>query len=171
VSNHSTDSGKKGKITNRIKKNTNITKRVSPDTDPDCIYSYRMIPISAAMVENMIDELADWPLKHPEATTITEYYLSKGLRERTYFRLLERYPLLKESHEIAMRRLGERMWTQAVYNKANWNPIKHRLWSYAKEFREDADFNSEIASKSREGLLGGPNTTINVIDMAMVKKE
>lgn len=140
-----------------------VTKRARPNVDPDCIYSYRMIPISPAMVNKMIDELVDWPLLNPKAKTITEYYLSKGLRHDSYYRLLAKYPLLKESHEVAMRRLGERLWGRAVDKEADWSAIRHRLHSYAPEFDEDNKYHARLKAEAEKAADAPPGNVQYIV--------
>jgi len=141
-----------------MKKTTKCTKledvkpkRVSPgsNTDPEHIYSYRMIPVSAAMVENMIKELKEYPEKNPNAKFITPYYRSKGFAHNDYYRLIAKYPLLKEAHQDALRTIGERLWSNAVDRKADWSPVKHRLYSYAKEFKEDDEHHARLKAIER----------------------
>lgn len=133
------------KKTNNIStKDKKTTKRASPITDPDCIYSWRTIPVSEAMVEKIAEELLEWPAKNPEAKTITEFYLSKGLTRSTYNRLVNRHEVLGEAHEITMRRLGERLWGRAVDNQAQWKPVHFMLHNYAQEFKESDAYHTDI---------------------------
>lgn len=135
------------------------TKRASPNTDPDCIYSYRTIPVSLAMVEKMAEELMEWPAKNPTAKTITEFYLSKGLTQQTYNRLVNKYDFLKDAHEITLRRLGERLWGRAVDNEAAWKPIQFMLHNYAPEFKEATEYHHKMNKKTE----GNQYQPINVI--------
>lgn len=135
----------------KIKHTTNKkikAKRASPITDPDCIYSYRTIPVSLAMVERMAEELMEWPAKNPTAKTITEFYLSKGLTQQTYNRLVNKYDFLKDAHEITMRRLGERLWGRAVDNDAAWKPVHFMLHNYAPEFKEATEYQHNLNKKT-----------------------
>lgn len=153
--NHTKTAQKNKHSTNKTIK----TKRASPITDPDCIYSYRTIPVSFAMVERMAEELMEWPAKNPTAKTITEFYLSKGLTQQTYNRLVIKYDFLKEAHETTMRRLGERLWGRAVDNEANWKPVQFMLHNYAPEFKEANEYHYEL-NKKTEGSKYQPITVI-----------
>lgn len=125
-------------------------KRAAPITDPDCVYSWRTIPVSLAMVEKIAEELLEWPAKNPQAKTITEFYLSKGLKKETYNRLVNRHEVLRDAHEITMLRLGERLWGKAVDNQASWKPIHFMLHSYAPEFREADKYHASLKEANNE---------------------
>ena len=114
---------------------------------------------SFAMVERMAEELMEWPAKNPTAKTITEFYLSKGLTQQTYNRLVIKYDFLKEAHETTMRRLGERLWGRAVDNEANWKPVQFMLHNYAPEFKEANEYHYEL-NKKTEGSKYQPITVI-----------
>ena len=129
-------------------------KRAAPTVDPDCLYSYRMIPISQAFVDQMTEELIDWPSKNPNAKSISQYYRKKGLGSRTYNRLLNRHPLLKEIHEEVMIELGERLWESAVDNKANWTAVRFRLQNYGGEFDEANKYHAALQASAKKDHLG-----------------
>lgn len=137
------------KALNNSNKSESTSKRGSPSIDTDCIYSYRMIPISAARVDKMIDDLREWPSLNPEAKTITAFYSSIGLTHSNYYRLLAKYPELKEAHDTAMRLIGERLWSNAVDRKADWAAVKHRLHAYGDEFKKDDEHHARLKAVER----------------------
>lgn len=110
------------------------TKRKSPDSDPNCVYAFKTIPVSEAMVEKIAEELLKFPAENPDAKTITEFIISKGLNKSTYYSLVNRHAVLKDAHEITMLRLGERLWGKAVDGSAQWKPVHFMLHSYGPDF-------------------------------------
>jgi len=125
-------------------------KRKSPEEKQDLALAFKAIPVSKSMVEQMIEELPDWPKRNPENKTITEYYLSKGLVNSTYYNLLNKYPALKEAHQIALRRIGERLWGNAVDRKADWASTKWNLHNYAEEFKENNAYHARLANEESD---------------------
>jgi hypothetical protein len=126
-------------------------KRKSPDSaDKDMLFCFKMIPISQAKVQKLIDELETWPEKNPKEKTITAFYRSHGLTRSTFYSLIAKHPALKESHEIAMRTLGERLWGKAVDKEADWKPIHFNLHNYAPEFKENYAFHAAMSAKDQQ---------------------
>jgi len=147
-----------------VKKNTNNKKKVSENNtkkrekakrapvvgSDENIYSWRTIPISQAMIEKWTERLSTWVQEHPEAKTMTEFIYSLGISRKSYWRLLERHPHFKEEHEKAQQRLGERLWSNAVDKKADWNATRFLLHTYSEDFEKakqhDASLREQVAS-------------------------
>lgn len=140
------------------KKNDNVPKRKTPEEKQDIALAFKSIPISKAMVEQMVEELPDWPKKNPDNKTITEYYLSKGLVHSTYYNLLNKYPELKEAHQIALRRIGERLWGNAVDRKSDWAATRWNLHNYAQEFKDNNAYLAALAKQENENV--GPAVVV-----------
>lgn len=131
------------------------TKSGDAPYDPDMIYSYRQYPISKAIVDKMIEELPDWPLKNPIAISISEFYLSRNISEGSYYRLLEKYPELKECHKVALLRLGNSLYKSAVFKNADWSAVKHRLYNYGESFEKDYKFHAQIKAEADKNVNTG----------------
>ena len=164
---------------NRTKNNYSI-KEADPvkkrtrtvNNDPECLYSYRSIPISEAMVERMIEDLNDWPIKNPDEISVTEFYLSRGIARSTYYDLLKRHPRLKETHDNTMRRMGERLLKRSINKEAVWQPVQFMLYSYAPEFKEATEYHQQLGQKQLEST----NFKIQMIEvpnspLVPIKKE
>lgn len=147
-----------------------ITKRKCPEkvrtqgADPEMLYSFKTIPVSKAMVNRLIKELDELPSKVPPVKTITQFYINNGFRRRTYYDLLAKYPELREAHDQAIHYLGERLWERAVDKQVDWAPVKHRLWRYSPEFKEDYEFHASIASQIKNAESGDGKVQYIVVD-------
>jgi hypothetical protein len=128
-------------------------KRQSPSFDPDCQFSYKQNVISEAQINNLSDSIVKWVRDNPEAKTITEFILSKGLRRQTFNALLSKHPQLADSYEVAMTLLGERLWGNAVDRKADWKAVHWNLHNYSEYFKANYIFHKEM-SKDEEKLHG-----------------
>lgn len=129
----------KEKMKEKSQSNTNRkakSKRASPIGAEDCLFSFRTIPITEAMVEKWAHDLKQWIIDNPNAKTLTQFFLAKGLRQETYNRLVKKFDVLAEAHENAKRELGERLWGRAVDRQAEWKPVHFMLHNYAPEFDE-----------------------------------
>lgn len=143
------------KNTNPSIDNENKANQRSRDTDQECVYAWRAIPVSKAMVNAMCDELPGWPLKNPTAKTIREFYLSKGISRTTFRELRERHPRLKEAYDIAMGRIGERLWGRAVDKDAEWNAVKWMLHNYDQEFDEANKYHARLKAEADAAIEKG----------------
>ena len=119
----------------------------------DMPMTWREIPISQNIVDKWTEELRAFPDNFPQAKTMTEFYNMKEIYKETFIRLLARHPKLKEAHDHVKRRLGERLWSNAVDNKANWKAVHHRLHTYDKEFEESDTYHAELARKKNEDAI------------------
>lgn len=146
----------------RTKTDVTVEKRdKNPVPDPDMIFSYRQYPISEAMVNRMIEELPDWPIKNPNEISISEFYLSRNISEASYYRLLAKYPELKEAHKVAMQRLGNGLYKSAVFRKADWSAVRHKLYSFGDSFEKDYKFHAQIKAEADKNA----NTGVQYIEM------
>jgi hypothetical protein len=128
-------------------KETETTKRDKIDLDPNCEFCLKKMPISPARVERIKEALSVWFDTNPEVKSISEFYYPLGISMKTYYRLLERDPELKELHEITMHRLGDKLWGRSVDCRANWYAVKFKLHQYSPEYKEAREFEAQLAKK------------------------
>jgi len=128
--------------------------------DPDCIYAFKTIPVSQALIEKWIERLEAFPKDYPEDIFITRFYKNQGVQRHQYYRLLDRHPDLKEVHGEVMRELGERMYHQAVYKQADWKPIHFMLHSYSDTFKESYKFHASLATEEAAASNAGPKVIV-----------
>ncbi len=142
------------KSTKKVTKENKIGELIR---DEDRVWAFRRnIPVTEEMIKMYIEELGDLPTKEPDTTSLVEWRFRKGLTPKDYERLRQRYPDLKEAHQICMERLGEKMWGEAYRNKANWAATKHRLYRYSEDNAADDKHAAELS----EGMQGSGNITV-----------
>jgi len=129
---------KRTKSTKKTSKSINKdqTKPKSEELPPAHIYAWGEIPITPVIIEKWVKELDEWVVGNPNAKTITEFIFSKGLTLTSYRNLRLKHATLAQAHEKAMTRLGERLWGNAVDNKANWHATRFMIHNYGAEFDE-----------------------------------
>ncbi len=131
--------------TSKIKKKR--ASRESQFATNEYFYSWRDMPLSPAFIERMTEELYDWPENNPEAKSITKFYKDKNISPDTWYRLLAKYPKLKEAKEIALHTIGERLWGNAVDKKADWKAVHWRLYKHGREFEEDYEYHKKQSER------------------------
>lgn len=119
------------------------------DSDKEMIFSFRTIPVSQAMIDRMVDELPEWPLKNPSQNSLSEFYLGKGISKANYERLRKKYPRLQEAHEIAAERLGNKIWNLSLEKKYDWNPARFLLYHTSHEYRESCEYHSKLNAEAK----------------------
>ena len=140
----------------RIKQDSTLKppkkKKYSPAPLPpsDFIFAKGQIPVNETFINRMIEELPEWPLKNPQAKTMIEYYLSKGLSEVRYYQLLDRNPKLKEAHQIAMSIIGNRLFSRAIDRDADWGPIKWALHNYTQLFDDNNKYHARVRAEAEK---------------------
>lgn len=157
--------------------NTTVTEVSRPDSidmDPNLEFCLKKIPISQARIERIKEQLMTWFDNNPLAKSISEFYYTLSISQKTYYRLLERDPELKELHEITMHRLGDRLWGRSVDNKANWHAVKFKLHHYAPEFKEAREYEAALSKKDDPTDRGPQIVVIEKFpnsDLVPVKKD
>lgn len=134
----------KAKNTNRREKNTIERSKI--------FFTWKETPISDAFLNKMIAELPDY-FDQPEnynKKSISAYYFSLHIPRTTYYEMLEKYPKLKAAHNIAMQKIGERLWEKSTEKQLDWRAVSHRLYKYGAELKEDYTFHQEAAKEIEE---------------------
>lgn len=117
--------------------------------DTEMLYSFRTYPISQAVIDRMVEELPDWPKKNESENTIEEFYLSRGISESSYYRLLKKNADLKEAHDVAISRLARRVWNRSLEKKYDWNAARFLLSVYSESYKEAAAYHANLAASAR----------------------
>jgi Holliday junction resolvase RusA-like endonuclease len=137
-------------------------KKIKPSkkpsrVDPAMQFSFRTRPVSQALIDHMIEELPMWPFKNPKRNSILEFHLSYGISRAGFRGLLDKYPALKEAHEVALLRLADKLWDGAITKVYDWAPVKFRMRKYDKEFEEDLKFHASLSADA----ITKANETLN----------
>lgn len=128
--------------TKEVKKKS--TKRPSPTFDSDCIYAWRTIPVSKAFVDRLLQRLLLWIDENPKAKFITDFYTKEGLKKDNYYTLVNRYPDLKDAHELVMRKLGERLLSKAIDKEVHWPAAHFMLHNFGQEFDDANKYHARL---------------------------
>lgn len=115
----------------------------------DFTYGFSSTNKTDAIVEKMISDLIAYARAVPAPKNIINFFLDRGMSPQTYYDLLARYPLLKQTHENALLIIGDRLWESSVDKRADWSPVKWRLHRYSKEFKEIDEYHMAMAAKSK----------------------
>jgi hypothetical protein len=116
-------------------------------------YTWRQMPLSTHIIEQWTEELRAFPDQYPQAKTLTEFMTIKEIYKDTFYRLVNRNKEFKAAYEHTKLRLGERLWANAVDNKANWKAVHHRLYRFDKEFQEDDAYHVKLAKEKNEDAV------------------
>lgn len=125
---------------------TNKTKktRASKGNDPELLYSYIHGRTSEARVEALIDSLEEWSYNLKKVTSIGDFLRKEKISSSHYCALRKKYPKLQEAHDEAKAAIGEQLYKDAVYNRANWAAVHFRIHHYSQEFADAKKFNADI---------------------------
>lgn len=143
-------------------------KRDKGKTDTNIDFSFKVIPVSDAFINKLCEELPAWVRDNQEAKFLTEFLNYKGLTWDCYQKLCVKHAHLKEANDMAKRMMGERMFSRAVDNKSNWAAVKHRLYSYAPEFKQDDEYQAALKAKEK-GDVSVPQERYIVLDSNLVR--
>jgi len=118
---------------------------------PDC-YTWNLVPVMDNAPEVWAQELREFVKDNPHVRTFRDFFDAKQIYRKTFYAMIERFPVLKQAHEEAKMTLGERLWESSVDRKTDWRATHHRLWRYGKEFEEDDTYHLELAKQKNEEL-------------------
>lgn len=114
-----------------------------PYDDYYCIYSFTKKPISEAWVNILCEELRKWADfdgdedKKNESLRINDFYDGKGILPKDYYRLVDKWPQLKATHEYALRKIGSRRERGAMHRRYEASTIKNTIGYYCEISREE----------------------------------
>lgn len=141
----------------KISHNNIVKKKISKDiTQPRHItdvYTWNLVPVRDDAPQVWAQELRDWVKDNPQARTIRQFLDSKQLYKDAYYKMLHRFPVLKEANEYAKQIMGERLWESAVDKKTDWKASHHRLYRYGKEFEEDDAYHAKLSREKNDATV------------------
>lgn len=154
------------KSSNTSKIQSDMTKKDSHVTEEYLNYiSHSIEPATNGYFKRLAIELITWAREDKEALIMAQFYLMKGISERTYYKWLDKYPELAEAHEVAVGFLANRR--EVYLFKQDNNSVRYMMPQYAKLWlKEDerrAAQKKDIASEQKASdfnitLQAIPNT-------------
>lgn len=144
---------RKGKTITPIKK----TPKPALQNPPDLIQPwFEYLNISTGRTQHLSDEgavkwaqeLRNLPYTHPDLKTLAMYCHFKEITTEGFKKICARFPVIQEAFNHFMELTGDKLWVDAVQNKANMNALRMRYWRFGEQFREDIA--REIAEKTQQ---------------------
>jgi hypothetical protein len=127
------------------------TKRKSPAAaDPKAEFMFRTIPITKEIAQRWAQGLRDFVASNPEKLSIAAFIRSKGINTGTFYSIAKKFPVLQQAIEDANEDIGEKMYEQSVYFKANWSAVKHRLHQYSEKFAQADQHHAALGEKNNQ---------------------
>lgn len=72
------------------------------------IFTLRSKPVSEAYLQQVASKLIDWSTNDDEAFKIGQFYLKAGIARSDFYRWIQKYPYMKQAHEVALEAIGNR---------------------------------------------------------------
>ncbi len=108
-------------------------------------------PLTETTIENWARELTTWCLDPKnDARFVADWRRTKQISRFDWRRLREKFPRLQEACDEVNEYIGQKLYTRAVDNKANWSAVRHSLYQHAPEFLEAEKFHADLKKEVEE---------------------
>jgi len=137
------------KATKSTIKKAKPAKQETRGLDPECLYSFKKIPISEAQIERWIDKLREWPHlpENKSKRRITDFYDREcDIPKPTYYKLLDRFPDFKAIHDQTMEILATRIFDEG-FEASPATMAQKYLHMYSDEFKQADQWQSSLKEK------------------------
>jgi hypothetical protein len=140
----------------------------------DC-FSFKQKPISQEGLERFASDITKWAYENSEALSATEFPISKGIGQSTYYKWVVKYPIIKQAHETVMHIIGLRREHGAIKRIYSEKMILHNLHQYSDQAREASEFHaslkSDVEAKASVQYIAVPVGIPNFGSSAMVPEK
>jgi hypothetical protein len=128
----------------------NDTKKISKWVEDytDC-FSFREKPITESFIERLSKELVEWSLLE-NSLVLGQFYGSKGILRKTFYRWVEQYPKIAQAHEFAMCQLATKREIGGLTRKFDPNFAMNSLPMYDSAWRENVEWKSNLRKQEEQ---------------------
>lgn len=132
--------------------NTKSNKKAPKvDVEPvETFYTWEDMPVLKLFIDQMIEQLPDWPDKNPHVRHMEEFYFPRKIKDATWDRMLVKYPKLKEAQQIALIKMGNRLCTRSDEKEILWTSVHYRLHTHGKKFKDMGKYHKELDTAELE---------------------
>ena len=99
-----------------------------------CLYSFMQKPVNSAYIEKLAQEMMSWA-QTDEAFKVTQFWLSKGIRSKDFYRWCDKHQCLKEVYDAVKILLGNRREIGAIKKNFDSSTIRASMKLYDEDWK------------------------------------
>lgn len=115
--------------------------------------SWRATPVSQATLERLRDNAIKWAVNDNDALKIKQFLVLNGIAPGTWTRWKDKYPEIREAHDIMLMAIGNRREVGLVTRKFEPASTMKSMVLYDEEWKQVGEWWSNLSQK--EGSNGG----------------
>jgi hypothetical protein len=105
--------------------------------------------ISERGAELLATQMIAW-CEDEEAFTMNQFYRMKGIQEKTFHRLMAKFPALQDAHDFALAALGDKREIGALKHKYDTGLVGRSMAVYSNAWRWLEEWRGEMRVKANE---------------------
>lgn len=112
------------------------------------MFSLRIMPVDDAYLELFAQEMIEWAITDEDALKITQYYNLKRLHHSTVDGWMERFPRLKQAHDIVLQVIGVRREVGAMKGKYDSAIVRSTQAMYETSWKKIEEWRANLKAQS-----------------------
>ncbi len=142
------------KKTNKIIKSS-IKSKPKPKTDSEWeeylnTISLQLAPATTEGIKRLSIELVTWSRENAKAYVISQFYNMKGIPEKTYYRWVDKHPILKEAHDIALSIITDRRELYLI--ERDPSSVRYMMPQYSKKWLAEDERRNKQKQLENSGI-------------------
>lgn len=140
-----------------------VSDNISSDTRNAFLQfnSWRIVPLTADGAERLAMKLFEWCTTNDDVLCFDEFLVQHRLSFNTYYKWLDKFPVLKEMHTWALMFLGARREKGALKNQLNPLVVKFTMPYYSPEMKKLVEFYAAV-KKPEDEILAASRIIVNM---------
>jgi len=107
-------------------------------------------PVSIAFIERLCADLIDWAINDDDALKIIDFYVSRKIHPKTFWRWEQKYPMLTDARNMALNIIGSRREKGALKKKFEPTVMMKQQHHYDKTWWEDEVARAELRARTQQ---------------------
>lgn len=136
--------------------------------DYNMIFSFREQPISDAQLRHYATKLIDWVKNQENSYTIEGFLFENNIDRKTWWRWMQKSPLLKQANDFALMGIGHKREMGALERRLDASTVHFTMPFYNETWRDITAWRAKL----REGEQAqGSTVHVHMNPIPEVKKE
>ncbi len=126
--------------------------------------------VTDSYLERIARELVEWARTDDKALTLTQFFAERGIGYGVFYGWRDRYPIMKESMELALIFLANRREAGAVNKKYDASTIAFMMPHYSPEWKDMLEYKAALKAKHESQSQGNVLVQIAPFEDTDVKR-
>lgn len=120
--------------------------------------TFRLMPVSQSTLERLRDNAIKWAISDNNALKIKQFLILNGITPGTWTRWKDKYPEIKEAHEVMLTAIGNRREVGLITRKFDPGSTMKSMIVYDEEWKHIGEWWANLSQK--ESIGGGQQIVV-----------